>query len=83
MTRDKIKEILKGLVKSIVEGEMPPVEESSLLIDTFGMDSLDKIDLWLKMEDKFKIDIPEHEIRACNTVGEILDLIEEKMKGKL
>lgn len=80
MTRDQIKESLKALLKSIIDIEMLNIEESSLLGDTFGLDSLDKIDLWLKTEDKFKIDIQEYEIRVCNTVGDIIDLIEKKLK---
>ena len=73
--RDEIKQKLLEIIKEYPYlAELKITEESNLY--DLGMDSLDKIELWLSLEDKFKIDIAEDKIRECKTVKDLIDLIE-------
>jgi acyl carrier protein len=39
------------------------------------------MDLWLSVEQTLKVDIPEKEVRKCETITDLIDLIERYMKG--
>ena len=49
--------------------------ESDLLND-LGMDSLEQVELGLKLEKDFRIKIPIAYLRSCITVGEVIELVE-------
>lgn len=44
-----------------------------------GADSLDKLEITLQLEDKFKIKIPDDEAEKLLTVGDVINYIEEKI----
>jgi acyl carrier protein len=44
-------------------------------LDSFGLDSLDKIELLFQIEDEFKIKIPERDAKI-NTVQDVIDMID-------
>ena len=73
--RDEIKQKLLEIIKEYPYlAEIKITEESNLY--NLGMDSLDKIELWMSIEEKFKKDIAENDIRRCETVKDLIDLIE-------
>jgi acyl carrier protein len=49
--------------------------ESDLLND-LGMDSLEQVELGLKLEKDFGRKIPVTELRSCVTVGEVIQLVQ-------
>jgi len=81
MTRDDIASMLLTTIKENYNLELVDVKEEHGL-DDLGLDSLDRIELWLSLEDTFKIDISEDEIRKCETVGQLLDLLTKHLKNK-
>ncbi len=46
-------------------------------LDSIGMDSLDKLELALNLEDEFDISISDEEFAKLDTVQHLLDLVEE------
>lgn len=48
--------------------------------EDMGMDSLDKIELLMDLEDEFGIDIPDDTMSYLETFGEIVDYIEKHVK---
>jgi len=44
-------------------------------LESFGLDSLDKIELLFQIEDEFKIKIPERDAKI-NTVQDVIDMID-------
>lgn len=52
--------------------------EANLLRD-LGLDSLDIVDLVLKMEDLFSISIPDDDYPKLQTVGQINEYVEQKL----
>ena len=53
------------------------VKENSLLSDHLGIDSMDKIDLWMELEDYFRVTIPEDEAKKMKSVKDVIKTIEK------
>lgn len=51
------------------------ITEDMSLMDDLGLDSLDKIEIWLGVEEEFLIDIPDDEVKKINTVGDMVNLV--------
>lgn len=49
----------------------------SLLVDDLGADSLDAIDIVMSVEDTFKVEVPDEIIEKIETVGDIVNYIED------
>ncbi|KAA9300804.1 MULTISPECIES: acyl carrier protein [Aerococcus] len=50
--------------------------------DDLGADSLDVVELIMELEDIFSIQIPDREVEAIETVGDVLDYIRENVPAK-
>lgn len=50
--------------------------------DDLGADSLDVVELIMELEDIFSIQIPDAEVEAIETVGDVLDYIRENVPAK-
>lgn len=48
------------------------------LADDLGADSLDPIELTIRMDEEFGIEVSDDEAEACTTVGQWIDLIADK-----
>lgn len=80
MKKEEILEQVKIDIISIVNiGEMDINEEYSLY-DDLGMDSLDMVETVIKLERSFDITISDQEAETLRTVGDIVALIEGKVK---
>ncbi|MEI6579825.1 MAG: acyl carrier protein [Eubacteriales bacterium] len=57
--------------------EASEVTLESSIIDDFGADSLDIVDLAMTIEDAFDIEVPDEELENVKTVADIVKFIEE------
>ena len=73
MVLDKMKEIL---VEQL-ECDPEDITMESLLVDDLGADSLDAIDIVMSVEDTFKVEVPDEIIEKIETVGDIVNYIED------
>ena len=73
MVLDKMKDIL---VEQL-ECDPEDITMESLLVDDLGADSLDAIDLVMSVEDTFKVEVPDEIIEKIETVGDIVNYIED------
>ncbi|MBN2280727.1 MAG: acyl carrier protein [Candidatus Marinimicrobia bacterium] len=55
------------------------VTENASFIDDLGADSLDTVELIMKMEEEFDLDIPDEEAENLKTVADVVKYIEEKL----
>mgnify|MGYP000188367515 CR=1 FL=1 len=66
------------------------IKDMGLLIDTEklvsdkplaeqGIDSLDMINIFFKLEENFKIKIPEEDIEKLKTINEIVEYVNQKI----
>ncbi|WP_200909837.1 acyl carrier protein [Azospirillum thiophilum] len=76
MTREQVYEKLKGYLEDMFEVEPDRVTPESHLFEDLDLDSIDAVDLVVKLQDltgrKFK---PE-EFKSVRTVGDILDRVQ-------
>ena len=69
-------------IKEHLEGrgaEADKVSMESHLVDDLGFDSLEVTELTLGLEERFGIDIPDEDLEGLATVGDAVDLIEQKV----
>ena len=51
---------------------------NSDIVNDFGADSLDVIDMITTLSDEFGVDIPDEEIENFHTVGDVVAYVEER-----
>lgn len=73
MVLDKMKNILVEQLECNPED----ITMESLLVDDLGGDSLDAIDIVMSVEDTFKVEVPDEIIEKIETVGDIVNYIED------
>ena len=73
MVLDKMKDILVEQLECNPED----ITMESLLVDDLGADSLDAIDSVMSVEDTFKVEVPDEIIEKIETVGDIVNYIED------
>ena len=73
MVLDKMKDILVEQLECNPED----ITMESQLVDDLGADSLDAIDIVMSVEDTFKVEVPDEIIEKIETVGDIVNYIED------
>ncbi len=72
------------LKKIIVDQLSVPAEQVTMdakFQDDLGADSLDVVELVMKIEEEFDIDIPDEDAEKIQTVGDAVRYIEEKLNN--
>lgn len=72
---DKVKEII---VEELGVEESEVTQEANFIED-LGADSLDTVELIMKFEEEFEIDIPDEEAEKLVTVGKAIDYLKTKL----
>ena len=72
----KVKELIVEKL-GVEESEIVP---AARFIEDLGADSLDTVELIMKFEDEFNMEIPESEAEKLRTVQDAIDYIEAHMK---
>lgn len=60
--------------------EAEKITPESDIINDFGADSLDVIDMITTLSDEFGVEIPDEEIENFHTVGDVVVYVEEHMQ---
>jgi acyl carrier protein len=81
MNRQEIFEKVKKILIEKLSVNEADIKEDSSLVDDLGVDSLDLVELLMKFEEEFKIEISEEESQKILTVKDIVDFIEGKTKS--
>ena len=55
------------------------ITPDSDIVEDFGADSLDVVDMITTLSDEFGIDIPDEEIENFHTVGDVVQYVEDRM----
>ncbi len=56
--------------------EKSKITKEASFIDDLGADSLDTVELIMKMEEDFEIEIPDEEAEKLKTVGDVVDYLD-------
>lgn len=73
---DKVKEILERLV----ENDATVITPDSKLVKDLGLSSLDLVNAVVEFEEAFDIEVPDADIQGFQTVGDIVEYLEDKSK---
>lgn len=72
-------------VRNVLAGEFDRAAESvtveARLVEDLGMDSLDRIELVFAIEDEFRIQVDEMDVKDLATVGEIVTFVDSAKVG--
>ena len=63
-----------------LEVDPEKITTESDIVNDFGADSLDVIDMITTLSDEFNVEIPDEEIENIKTVGDIVHYIESKQE---
>ena len=75
MAFDKIKKIV---AKNLSVSEEKVTMESDFIND-LGADSIDLVEIYMDLEDTYKMSIPDDELPNIKTVGDLVKFVEEKV----
>ena len=73
MTRDITQEI-KGLIDEKLGIGLEKITDKSTM-DSLGADSLDQIELIMKIEDQYNLKIPDEDADGLKTIGDMVNYI--------
>jgi len=66
---------VREIVAEQLERDVNEVKGESSFIDDLGADSLDIVELVMKMEEEFSIEIPDEEAEKIKTVNDVVNYI--------
>ncbi len=72
MVFEKVREILADQL-DLDEGS---ITMDSFIVEDLGADSLDVVDIVMRLEEEFDIEVPDEEIENMKTVGDIVHFLE-------
>jgi len=73
-------EKIKDIVVDKLGVDAAKVSKEASFIDDLGADSLDTVELIMKMEEEFDLEIPDEEAEALKTVGDVVSYLESKVE---
>jgi len=82
MQREQIMLTLQNIIE---QAAIDPVDTENIMEDTtigeLGFDSLSVLDLIYDIQQAFGLDFEVQELVSINCVGELIDFLEEELKG--
>ena len=77
---ENIHEILTRL--NIVNKDSEQLDLDTTFNDVSGMDSLDRVEVVMNLEEEYDICILDNELTQVNTLGDLVKLVEKKLDEK-
>lgn len=74
-------EKVRGIVADQLGVEAEEVKEDSTFVDDLGADSLDIVELIMRFEDEFGVEIPDEKAEKIKTVNDIVKYIDSGAKA--
>jgi acyl carrier protein len=70
-----VEQRVREIVAEQLERDVNEVTNAASLIEDLGADSLDVVELVMKMEEEFGIEIPDEEAEKIKTVNDVIQYI--------
>jgi acyl carrier protein len=74
----ELKDKIVKLISETTKLDPAKIQPNSSFIDDLNLDSLDMVELMMKMEDEFGLEIPEKETEKLKTVNDVIQYIQIK-----
>lgn len=81
MTENEILEKVRPIIADKLGIEQDQIKMESNFINDLGADSLGLVDITMALEEEFGMEIPDEEATKITTVGSMIDLIKNNIKG--
>ena len=82
MTRQELSSIVHELLEKETGESYPALEDSTSLREGLNLDSLDMAGLVLHIESRFGIQVETELLEKVTTVGDLLNVLEQKIAAK-
>lgn len=66
------------LVSEATKIDADKINSGTSFIDDLNLDSLDIVELMMKMEEEFKVEIPEGDAEKLKTVGDVVQYLQSR-----
>ncbi|HSM08361.1 MAG TPA: acyl carrier protein [Gemmatimonadota bacterium] len=76
-TGDKVREIIADELGV----EMGKVTDEAAFVEDLGADSLDTVELVMRFEEEFEVEIPDEDAEKMLTVGDAIKYLGERQEG--
>ena len=80
MDRDRIKERVKAIIVDELGVDEAEVTDDASFTDDLGADSLDVVELVMRFEEEFGIEIPDEEAEKISRVRNAYDYIDQHVE---
>ena len=80
MKKNELFKRVQEIIADSLDVEVEEVTPEASLTEDFGADSLELVDLTMDFEDEFNVKIETAELGEIDTVEEITNLLEKKLK---
>jgi len=80
--REKIENRVKEIIVEQLGVDPNQVTKEAHFIEDLGADSLDTVELVMRFEEEFGIEIPDEDAEKLTTVGKALDYLFQKLEEK-
>lgn len=82
MQREELRAKLHQILVAEMDEQYPPLEDHMTLIEGLGLDSMDMVTVVMRVEQQLRIRLAYEELSKLQTVGELLDLVQVKLKSQ-
>ena len=72
-------EAVKAVIAEELEVEESQIAMESQIVDDLGADSLDVVELIMRLEEKFDVEIPDEDAEKIQSVGDAVNFIDQKL----
>ncbi|MBQ9359626.1 MAG: acyl carrier protein [Lachnospiraceae bacterium] len=79
MEREEVMEKVTEIARDIFDDEELELNDDTIAADVDGWDSLTHLSLMNEIENEFEIKFEMKEVQGLNNVGELIDVIMERM----
>lgn len=74
----ELQEKVIKLVSEATKMDAANISLSTSFVDDLNLDSLDMVELMMKMEDEFGVEIPEDETENLKSIGDVVTYLKNK-----
>ena len=78
---DSIEEKVKDIIAQELDAPRDQISEDAHFVNDLGADSLDMVELVMRLEEEFGVHVPEDAADKIQTVGEAIDYIKQHVES--
>jgi acyl carrier protein len=77
-TREEILEWVRGVLRREFQFRDEELLPTTRLLEDLDLDSIDAIDIAVRMEEELDVEIEESDLKGLRTLGDVVELVHER-----